>query len=158
MVTWYWSVAILFWQLSIDHIVNVQYKRCGFAKTRLRHPSLPFDSLPHPPPVQSVDACARSITWQPSEKRLTITQRRFDRNPIVLCILPMIPCANEIYYRFLVTSSFECVGEQSTSWRIVFEHWKRIKHLFPRILRFFTFIVSRKMILRLALLPVRVKS
>ena len=48
MAIWYWSVAILFWQLSIDHIVNVQYKRCGFAKTRLRHPSLPFDSLPYP--------------------------------------------------------------------------------------------------------------
>ena len=41
-------MAILFWLLSIDHIVNVQYKRCGFAKTRLRHPSLPFDSLPYP--------------------------------------------------------------------------------------------------------------
>ena len=48
MVMWYWSVAILFWQLFIDHIVKVQYKRCGFAKTRLRHPSLPFDSLPYP--------------------------------------------------------------------------------------------------------------
>ena len=48
MVMWYWSVAILFWQLSIDHIVNVQCKRCGLAKTRLRHPSLPFDSLPYP--------------------------------------------------------------------------------------------------------------
>ena len=46
MVMWYWSVTILFWQLSIDHIVNVQYNRCGFDKTRLRHPSLPFDSLP----------------------------------------------------------------------------------------------------------------
>ena len=45
---WYWSVAILFWQLSIDYIVNGQCKRCGFAKTRLRHPSLPFDSLPYP--------------------------------------------------------------------------------------------------------------
>ena len=48
MVMWYWSVAILFWQLSIDHFVNVQYTRCGLAKTRLRHPSLPFDSLPDP--------------------------------------------------------------------------------------------------------------
>ena len=36
------------WQLSIDHIVNVQCKRCGLCKTRLRHPSLPFDSLPYP--------------------------------------------------------------------------------------------------------------
>ena len=34
--------------LSIDHIVNGQCKRCGFAKTRLRHPSLPFDRLPYP--------------------------------------------------------------------------------------------------------------
>ena len=48
MAMWYWSVAILFWQLSIDHIVNGQYKRYGFAKTHLRHPSLPFDSLPYP--------------------------------------------------------------------------------------------------------------
>ena len=45
---WYWSVAILFWQLSIDHFVNVQHTRCGLAKTRLRHPFLPFDSLPYP--------------------------------------------------------------------------------------------------------------
>ena len=48
MAMWYWSVAILFWQLSIDYIVNNQCKRCGFTKTRLRHPSLPFDSLPYP--------------------------------------------------------------------------------------------------------------
>ena len=48
MVMWYWSVAILFWQLPIDHIVNVQCKRRGFTKIRLRHPSLPFDSLPYP--------------------------------------------------------------------------------------------------------------
>ena len=48
MVMRYWSVAILFWQLSIDHIVSVIYKRWGLAKTRLRHPSLPFDSLPYP--------------------------------------------------------------------------------------------------------------
>ena len=48
MAMWYWSMAILFWQLSIDHIVNGQCKRCGFAKTRLRHPSLPFNGLPYP--------------------------------------------------------------------------------------------------------------
>ena len=48
IVMWYWSVAILFCQLSVDPIVNVQYKRCGFAKTRLRYLSLPFDSLPYP--------------------------------------------------------------------------------------------------------------
>ena len=48
MVMGYWSVAILFWQLSIDHIVNVLYKWCGLAKTHLWHTSLPFDSLPYP--------------------------------------------------------------------------------------------------------------
>ena len=74
MAMWYWSVAILFWQLSIDHIVNVLYKRCGLAKTRLRHPSLPFDSLPYPTRTicRRVRTYARSITWQPNEKRLTI--------------------------------------------------------------------------------------
>ena len=47
MVMGHWSVAILFWQLSMDHIVNVQCKRCGLAKIRLRYRSLPFDSLPY---------------------------------------------------------------------------------------------------------------
>ena len=78
MVMRYWSVAILFWQLSIDHIVNVQCKRCGLGKTLLRHPSLPFDSLPYPTRTirrrvrTYVCTYARSITWQPKEKRLTI--------------------------------------------------------------------------------------
>ena len=75
MVMWYWSVAILFWQLSIDHFVNVQCTWCGLAKTRLRHPSLPIDSLLYPTlrRVRTyVRTYARSITWQPNEKRLTI--------------------------------------------------------------------------------------
>ena len=77
-VKWYWSADTLFWQLSIDHIVNGQCKRCGFAKTRLRHPSLPFDSLPYPTRTicrrirTYVRTYARSVTWQPNEKRLTI--------------------------------------------------------------------------------------
>ena len=74
IVMWYWLVAILFWQLSIDHFVNVQYTRCALAKTRLRHPSLPFDSLPYPTLTicRRVRTYARSITWQLNEKRLTI--------------------------------------------------------------------------------------
>ena len=71
----YWSADTLFWQLSIDHIVNVQCKGCGLGKTRLRHPSLPFDSLPYPTRTirrAYVRTYARSITWQPKEKRLTI--------------------------------------------------------------------------------------
>ena len=59
----------------IDHIVNVQCKRCGLGKTLLRHPSLPFDSLPYPTRTirrAYVRTYARSITRQPKEKRLTI--------------------------------------------------------------------------------------
>ena len=54
--------------------MNVEYKRCGLSKTRLRHPSLPFDSLPYPTLTicRRVRTYIRSITWQPNEKRLTI--------------------------------------------------------------------------------------
>ena len=54
--------------------ICVHYQFSCAAKTRLRHPSLPFDSLPYPtqPPAQSVGTYARSITWQANEKRLTI--------------------------------------------------------------------------------------
>ena len=82
MVMGYWSVAILFWQLSIDHIVNV-------LKSYIKDVDLPRHAWDTPPfllivfptpPVQSVDAYVRmyvrtyvrSITWQPNEKRLTI--------------------------------------------------------------------------------------
>ena len=147
---WYWSVAILFWLMSIDHIVNVQYKRCSFAKTRLRHPSRPFDSLPYPPPVQSVDAFARSITWQPNEKRLTISQKRTH---------------DSVRQWNIIILSFSCDVIIRMRWRaanIIKACFRTLKenqaYLFSRILRFFTFIVSRKMFLRLALLPVRVKS
>ena len=52
----------------------VPYKRCGLAKTRLSHHSLPFDSLPYPTLsiCRRVRMHVRSITWQPNEKRLTI--------------------------------------------------------------------------------------
>ena len=62
------------WLLSIDHIVNGQYKRYGFVKTHLSHPSLPFDSLPYPTRTicRRVRTYARSVTSQPNEKRLTI--------------------------------------------------------------------------------------
>ena len=65
-------------QLSIDHIVNVQCKRCGLGKTRLRHPSLPFDSLPYPTRTicrrvrTYLRTYAGGVTWQPNEKRLPI--------------------------------------------------------------------------------------
>ena len=63
MVMLYWSVAILFWQLSV-----VQYTRCGLAKTRLKHPSLPFDSLPYLPQMKrgwSYSMSMASRAWEP---------------------------------------------------------------------------------------------
>ena len=61
MVMGYWSVAILFWQLSIDHIVNV-------LKSYIKDVDLPRHAWDTPPfllivsptpPVQSVDAYVR---------------------------------------------------------------------------------------------------
>ena len=76
MVMGYWSVAILFRQLSIDHIVNVQCKRCGLAKTRLRHPSLRFDSLPYPTrPIRR-----RVRTYVRSVNLVTIKGKEVDHN------------------------------------------------------------------------------
>ena len=69
MVMGYWSVAILFWQLSIDHIVNVQ-----FTKTRLRHPSLPFDSLPYP----TRTICRRVRTYVRSVNHVTTKRKEVD--------------------------------------------------------------------------------
>ena len=74
MVMGYWSVAILFWQLSIDHIVNVQCKRCGLGKTRLRHPSLPFDSLPYP----TRTICRRVRTYVRSVNHVTTKRKEVD--------------------------------------------------------------------------------
>ena len=62
MVMGYWSVAILFWQLSIDHIVNV-------LKSYIKDVDLPRHAWDTPPflfivsptpPVQSVDAYVRT--------------------------------------------------------------------------------------------------
>ena len=61
-------------QLSIDHIANGQYKRCGFAKTRLRHPSLPFDSVPYP----TRTICRRVRTYVRSVSRVTTKRKEVD--------------------------------------------------------------------------------
>ena len=55
----YGHVMLVFWQLSIDYFMNVQNTRYGLAKTRLRHASLPFDSLPYP----SLTICRRVRTY-----------------------------------------------------------------------------------------------
>ena len=54
--------------LRVLFFVNVQQKRCGFSKTRLRHPSLPFDSLPYP--TRTICRRVRSVnhgTTKPKE-------------------------------------------------------------------------------------------
>ena len=86
MVMGYWSVAILFWQLLIDHIVNVLYKRCGLAKTRLRHPFLPFDSLPYPTPT----ICRRLRSYVRSVNHETTKRKEVDHIPWVW---GSVPCA-----------------------------------------------------------------
>ena len=69
MVMWYWSVAILFWHLSIDHIVNVQYKR---HLPRHTWDTPPFLLIVSPtPPVQFVDACTyiRSVNHMTTKRK-----------------------------------------------------------------------------------------
>ena len=80
------AVAILFWQLSINHIENVLNKRWGLAKTRLRHPSLPFDSLPYP--TRSI--CRRVRTY------VRKLGQEVDRIPWVWGSVPRAPRAWEI--------------------------------------------------------------
>ena len=84
MVIGYWSVAILFWQLSIDHIVSVIYKRWGLAKTRLRHPSLPFDSLPY----RTRTICRRVRTYVRSVSHVTTKRKGVDHIPWVWGSVP----------------------------------------------------------------------
>ena len=62
------------WQLSIDHIVSVQCKICGFTMTRLRHTSLPFDSLPYP----TRTICRRVRTYVRSVNHVTSKQKELD--------------------------------------------------------------------------------
>ena len=57
------------WDLMLTHIVNVQYIRCGLPRNAWDTPPFLWTVSPTPP-VQSVDAYTRSITWQPNEKRL----------------------------------------------------------------------------------------
>ena len=77
MIMGYWSVAIPFWQLSFDHIVNVLYWSCGLAKIRLRHPSLPFDSLPYP----TRTICRRVRTYVRSVNHVTTKRKEVDHIP-----------------------------------------------------------------------------
>ena len=75
MVMWYWSVAILFWQLPIDHFVNAQIQDVDLPRHAWNTPPSLLTVSPTLP-LQSVDAYVRTyaqlITRQPKEKRLTI--------------------------------------------------------------------------------------
>ena len=73
MVMGYCSVAVLFWQLSIDLIVIVQCKRCGLDRRAWDTP--PFLLIVSPtPPVQSVDAYVRSVS------HVTTKRKEVDQN------------------------------------------------------------------------------
>ena len=77
MVMGYWSVAILFWPLSIDHIVNV-------LKSYIKDVVLPGHAWDTPPflllvsptlPVQSVDAYVRMYVRTLGQSRDNQTKR-----------------------------------------------------------------------------------
>ena len=57
------------------------YKRCGPAKTRLRHPSLPFDSLPYP--TRTIRRRVRSVS------HVTTKGKEVDHNLWVWGLCPM---------------------------------------------------------------------
>ena len=59
-------------QLSI--FVNFQYTRCGLAKTRLTHPSLPSDSLHYP----TLTICRRVCTYVRSVNHVTTKRTEVD--------------------------------------------------------------------------------
>ena len=92
MVMWYWSVAILLWQLSIDHIVNVR-------KSYIKDVDLPrhaWDISPFllivspTPPVQSVDAYVRMYvrTYVRSVNDVTTKRKEVDHIPWVWGFVP----------------------------------------------------------------------
>ena len=83
MVMWNWSVAILFWQLSINHFVNVQYNRSGLPRHAWHPPSSPLIVSPTPP-LQSADAYVRSVN------HVTTKQKGVDR---ILCVWGSVPSA-----------------------------------------------------------------
>ena len=105
MVMWYWSVAILFWHLSIDHIVNVQYKR---HLPRHTWDTPPFLLIVSPtPPVQFVDAC----TYIRSVNHMTTKRKEVDHILWVWCSVPSIalrlwePGYNSKWWRELMRHS-----------------------------------------------------
>ena len=109
MVMWYWSVAILFWHLSIDHIVNVQYKR---HLPRHTWDTPPFLLIVSPtPPVQFVDAC----TYIRSVNHMTTKRKEVDHILLVWCSVPSIAlCLWE-------------PGYNSKWWRELMRHSQRYK-------------------------------
>ena len=132
---WYWSVAFLFWQLSIDYIVNVQCTRCGFTKAHLRHSSLPFDSFPYPTRIicRRVRTYARSVTWQPNKKRLTIfheygalSHARFARGIPAIIIVDQLIAQPSIFHpkQFGNNKGTLCI-RGSKKWTILL--WDSIK-------------------------------
>ena len=129
MVIWYWSVAILFWQLSIDHIVNVQCKRCGLGKTRLRHPSLPFDSLPYP----THTICRRVRTYVRSVNHVTTKWKEVDHILLVWALSHArfarvgAPLLWHLLLSFRNKERFLCLARQFIIW--VSNKDKRIEKL-----------------------------
>ena len=124
MVMGYWSVAILFWQLSIDHIVNVLYKDVDLPRHAWDTP--PFLLIVSPtPPAQSVDAYVHMYVR--SVNNVTTKRKEVDHIPWVWGSIPRalracgIPAIN--------ASPSEAITELvKTNYQMKLRH-KETKHL-----------------------------
>ena len=78
MVIWYWSVAILFWQLPIDHFVNAQIQDVDLPRHAWNTPPSLLTVSPTLP-LQSVDAYVR--TYVCSVNHATTKRKEVDHIP-----------------------------------------------------------------------------
>ena len=133
MVMGYWSVAILFWQLSIDHIVNV-------LKSYIKDVDLPRHAWATPPfllivsptpPVQSVDAYVR--TYVRSVNHVTTKWKEVDHIPWVWGSVPRaLRARGSPAITYYIYSPLKSTKKKNLVWLklfcymvfMVFVHWK----------------------------------
>ena len=67
MVTWYWSVDALFWQVLVNHNMDVQYQRCTYGNGAtilfFKVLGLPYGRTDGHMYVRTY---VRTVTWQPN--------------------------------------------------------------------------------------------
>ena len=102
MVMWYWSADTLFWQLSIDHDMEVQYQRFNSNQGG----NCPVTPLPLPQSLYGRTdgrTDARTVTWLPNFLGLMVYQNflpmvlrwRASRAGAPLKMMNLRPCCRE---------------------------------------------------------------